>query len=75
MWRTGIIFIAAYMGGSDVAHDYRPAMLDKPLRDFRMTVDAFAREGKETLGVLNDMRTNEALKAYQRELQKLTDEF
>lgn len=74
MWRMGAIMLAAYVGGGDMMKDYRPESLDKPLKGFHATVNSFAKDGKEVLGVMNDMRTNKALQVYQRELTSLVED-
>ena len=62
MWRGLLAAAMLYGYGHSAAYGYRPAALDRPLRDFHREVNHAAADGRRALIVLDDARAMRHLK-------------
>jgi hypothetical protein len=72
MGRMFLLLALAYGCGHSSAEGFRPAPLDRPLREFRQAVDAAMADGRRALAVLDDARR---LRHLERGLRRLDGAF
>ena len=70
MGRVLALAIAAYMYGDASFDGRRPAALDKPLREFRRSVDAVPTDGQSVLIAVDRLRGQYALEHVLRALNR-----
>ena len=68
MKRIGLVVALLYGWGTPTFDGHRPAVLDRPLRDFHRTVNAGATDARRTLSSLDDLRAVPAMVASLRHL-------
>jgi hypothetical protein len=64
MIRTFTLAVALYAYGQPCCHDYRPAMLDRPVQAFYADVNSVARQARRALALVNDPRTKQYFTSY-----------
>ena len=70
MGRVLALAIAAYMCGDASFDGRRPAALDKPLREFRRSVDAIPSDGRRALVAVDRLRAQHTLDHVLRALNR-----
>jgi hypothetical protein len=70
MGRVLALAIAAYVYGDASFEGRRPAALDRPLREFRRSVDAIPSDGRRALVVVDRLRAQHTLDHVLRALNR-----